>query len=87
MMIAAPSFTSTVARWMGFGRESDMDAGEGRTCAVTLIDRRTGDAHRINGKPLVLFTRRPQEAAAELLQGRDPQLWDIRITPLAGDRQ
>jgi hypothetical protein len=57
-------------------------AGPRPACAVRLIDRRTGAAHRINGTPLVIFTRRPEEAAAELLSGRDPALWDTRIDPI-----
>ena len=52
------------------------------TCAVRLIDRRTGRPHRINGSPLVLFTRRPEEAAAELLDGRDPAVWEARVEPM-----
>ena len=54
------------------------------TCIVRLIDRRTGRPHRINGSPLVLFTRRPEEVAAELLAGRDPTVWEARIEPMAG---
>lgn len=50
-----------------------------RACAVSLIDRRTGRPHRINGRPLVLFTRKPEEAAAELLEGRDAAVWDVQI--------
>lgn len=58
-----------------------------RTCAVRLIDRRTGQTHRINGSPLVLFTRRPEEAAADLLEGRNPDVWEARIEPIeAGGR-
>jgi hypothetical protein len=53
-----------------------------QTCAVRLIDRRTGQTHRINGSPLVLFTRRPEEAAAELLAGRDATVWEARIEPI-----
>lgn len=53
-----------------------------RACAVRLIDRRTGAAHRINGRPLTLYTRRPQEAAADLLEGRDPAHWEVRIEPI-----
>ena len=56
------------------------------TCAVRLVDRRTGALHRINGAPLTLFTRRPHEAVAELLAGRDPAHWEARIEPL-GTRQ
>ncbi|WP_240335599.1 hypothetical protein [Pseudotabrizicola algicola] len=56
-----------------------MMQGTARACIVRLIDRRTGAAHRINGTPLTLYTRRPAEAAAELLQGRDPALWEARV--------
>lgn len=52
------------------------------TCAVRLIDRRTGRPHRVNGSPLVLFTRRPEEAVAELLEGRDPAVWEARVEPM-----
>ena len=54
------------------------------TCAVRLIDRRTGQGHRINGSPLVLFTRNPAEAVAELLSGRDARVWEARIEPIGG---
>lgn len=50
-----------------------------RTCAVQLFDRRTGSAHRINGTPLVIYTRDPDAAVAELLEGRDPSKWEARI--------
>lgn len=55
-----------------------------QTCAVRLIDRRTGQTHRVNGSPLVIFTRSPGEAADELLAGRDRALWEARIEPLGG---
>lgn len=50
-----------------------------RTCAVGLVDRRTGVVHRVNGMPLMIVTRYPHEAAAELLKGRDPSVWEARI--------
>lgn len=53
-----------------------------QACAVRLIDRRTGQTHRINGSPLVLFTRSPQEAVAELLFGRDAAVWEARVEPI-----
>lgn len=53
-----------------------------QACAVRLIDRRTGQTHRINGSPLVLFTRSPAEAVAELLSGRDATLWEARVEPI-----
>ena len=51
------------------------------TCAVRLIDRRTGLSHRVNGSPLVLFTKTPDLAVAELLSGRDATVWEARIEP------
>jgi hypothetical protein len=50
--------------------------------AVRLIDRRTGQTHRINGRPLVLFTRNPAQAVADLLEGRDAAVWEARIEPI-----
>lgn len=54
------------------------------TCAVQLIDRRTGAAHRVGGAELLLFTRTPDQAVAELLAGRDPAVWEARVSPLGG---
>lgn len=55
-----------------------------QACAVRLVDRRTGLTHRVNGSPLVLFTRNPAEAVAELLAGRDAKVWEARIEPIGG---
>jgi hypothetical protein len=55
-----------------------------QTCAVRLIDRRTGQTHRINGSPLVIFTRTPDLAVSDLLEGRDALVWEARIEPLGG---
>lgn len=52
------------------------------TCAIRLIDRRTGLTHRVNGQPVVVFSRDPEEAAAVLLAGRDPQNWVTHIEPI-----
>ena len=52
------------------------------TCAVRLIDRRTGLTHRVNGSPLVIFTRNPSEAVADLLEGRDATVWEARVEPI-----
>ena len=52
------------------------------TCAVRLIDRRTGQTHRVNGSPLVIFTRNPNEAVADLLEGRDATVWEARVEPI-----
>lgn len=54
-------------------------AGPAPSCAVHLIDKRTGAAHRVNGTPLVIFTRQPELAVAELLAGRDPDIWEARV--------
>lgn len=61
---------------------SAMPATLAQACAVRLIDRRTGQTHRINGSPLVLFTRSPDEAVAELLSGRDTTVWEARVEPI-----
>jgi hypothetical protein len=61
---------------------SAMTAALRQTCAVRLIDRRTGQTHRINGSPLVMFTKAPEEAVAELLAGRDASVWEARIEPV-----
>jgi hypothetical protein len=71
---------------------SAMPASQSQACAIRLIDRRTGQTHRINGSPLVLFTKAPEEAVAELLSGRDANVWEARIEPVgtvtrtSGDR-
>ncbi|MCZ8077627.1 MAG: hypothetical protein O9289_15255 [Rhodobacteraceae bacterium] len=61
---------------------SAMPAPLSQACAVRLIDRRTGQTHRINGSPLVLFTKSPDEAVAELLSGRDAAVWEARVEPI-----
>ncbi len=56
-------------------------------CAVRLINRRTGMVHRINGAPLVMFTRTPQDATQDLLRNRDATEWGVLVetlTPQAG---
>ncbi len=78
MTAAYPAF-HPAASWAG---SMPMMQGAARACMVRLIDRRTGAAHRINGTPLTLYTRRPAEAAAELMQGRDATIWEARIEPI-----
>ena len=56
-----------------------LNPGHRALCAVTLIDRRTGRPHRVNGAALVALSRAPRAAAAELLAGRNARLWDARI--------
>jgi len=50
--------------------------------AVWLIDRRSGNAHRVNGSPQVIHTNDPAAARAELLRGRDPEVWKAVAYPL-----
>lgn len=59
-------------------------AARSQACAVRLIDRRTGQTHRVNGSPLVIFTKFPGEAVEDLLAGRDRSLWEARIEPIGG---
>jgi hypothetical protein len=61
---------------------SAMPAPLSQACAVRLIDRRTGQTHRINGSPLVVFTKFPDDAVAELLSGRDATVWEARVEPI-----
>jgi hypothetical protein len=60
-----------------------IDATSRPLYSVRLIDRRTGQVHRVNGAPLLALSREPEAAAASLLEGRDPALWEARIEPLA----
>ena len=79
-----PAFRPALAQ-MG-AMAAELTQGLRPACAVSLIDRRTGRRHKINGSPLVLFTRSPEVAAAELLDGRDAEVWEVRIdaiTPAA----
>lgn len=48
-------------------------------CAVRLIDRRTGSIHRMNGRPVLVVTRTPKDAVADLMTGRDPAVWETRV--------
>jgi hypothetical protein len=64
-------------------RPADQAATPATICAVSLIDRRTGSTHRVNGTPIVRITRNPVHAVGELLGGRDVAVWDVRIEPIA----
>lgn len=52
------------------------------SCAVRLVDRRAGQTHRVNGSPVIVFTRQPDQAMADLLKGRDRSVWEVRIDRL-----
>lgn len=75
----------TLVRVIDKARVSDPlwpDIIPGSVCAVTLVDRQTGDTLRVNGRRVVVYTRAPEIAAEELMSGRDPGLWDVRVQPL-----
>lgn len=54
--------------------------------AIHLIDRQTGDPHCVAGTPLVIYSRRPDEAAARLMQNRDPRQWSAFAEIVEGAR-
>ena len=75
-VLATPGTGWTDVIGAGAGQEP------GQMHAVWLIDRRTGAAHRVNGEPQVIHTRRPDVASATLLKGRDPSVWKTVAYPL-----
>lgn len=76
-MSAAPALGDTLAQSQKL--PFALTQANPQTCAVRLIDRRTGRPHRVNGRAVVLFSSRPETAAAELLMGRDASVWEVRI--------
>lgn len=68
--------------WIGKSPADDTTPDLRGTCVVSLIDRRTGKSLRVNGTPLVIYTRHPNEAAADLLEGRDASVWEALIEHL-----
>ena len=53
-----------------------------QNCAVRLIDRRTGQTHCTKGGPLLVFTKAPEGAVAELQTGRGASVWEARFEPI-----
>ena len=80
-MIAATGFEIQSAP--SAGRMAGAETGLMGTCAVHLIDRRTGSAHRINGTPLVIFTRRPEAVSYTHLDGYKRQVRHGAAAPAA----
>jgi hypothetical protein len=78
--------TAAISRRPGFPTAglalTAMPTAPRTTCAVRLVDRRTGLTHRVNGSPLLIFTRNPAEAVADLLEGRDASVWETRVEAL-----
>lgn len=80
-MITASALVTPGTGWTDvMGASACLDVGQMH--AVWLIDRRTGEAHRVNGEPQVIHTRRPDEASATLLAGRNPSVWKTVAYPL-----
>ena len=53
-------------------------------CRIRLIHRASGKPHSISGQPLVLYSRAPEEAVADLLRNRDPRDWRVEVVPMTG---
>lgn len=47
--------------------------------AICLVDRRTGQVHRVNGAPMSVLTRDPDGAVADLTSRRNPEIWEARV--------
>ncbi len=54
------------------------------TCAVQLFDRRTGEAHRLGGAPVLVFNTAHDQPVRDSLAGRVPAVWDAHTQPLGG---
>ena len=50
--------------------------------AVTMVDTRTDQPHRVGGLVQTRFTHDPDEARRHFLQNRDPRLWRIVVQSL-----
>lgn len=50
--------------------------------AVTMVDTRTDQPHRVGGRVQTRFTHDPEDARRHFLHNRDPRLWRIVVTPL-----
>lgn len=83
--MTAPAFPHGQSRQDGMAMPA-MTTPLRQACAVRLVDRRTGLTQRVNGSPLVVYTRNPSEAVAELLSGRDAQVWEALIEPIGETR-
>lgn len=52
--------------------------------AVTMVDRRTDQPHRVGGVVVTQVTCDPEDARRHFLRDRDPSLWRIVVQALAG---
>lgn len=51
--------------------------------AVGLIDRETGEPHRVDGVPLVVLSKHRDLAIRDLMDGRDPRIWTAHAVRVA----
>lgn len=66
-----------------FGRgKSEQEAGP--VWCLHLVNRVTGDVLRLNGMPLVIYTRDASEGVASLLEDRDPRQWRAEVSRVEG---
>lgn len=76
----------TMIQFSGAGLLAPRKEGD-QLFEVRLIDRRTGEVPRVNGKPLSFLTHAPRHAAAELLRGRNRALWRTHVEPVEPPRR
>uniref|UniRef100_A4WQN7 Uncharacterized protein n=1 Tax=Cereibacter sphaeroides (strain ATCC 17025 / ATH 2.4.3) TaxID=349102 RepID=A4WQN7_CERS5 len=55
--------------------------------SLHLVHRETGDVLRLNGMPLVIYTRDATEGLAALLEDRDPRLWRAEVSQVTASHQ
>lgn len=48
--------------------------------SICLVNRHTGEAHRVDGAPLTILTSDPISAANQLMRNRDPDEWDAFVS-------
>ena len=48
--------------------------------AIRLVNRHTGEAHRVDGAPLTIVSSDPISAASQLMRNRDPEDWDAFVS-------
>lgn len=80
-MIASSAYGGPTSGWIG----TITGMASPARCLVSLIDRRTGRPHRVDGTPLVIHARHPKQIAERLMQGRDASKWEVRISVLEGE--
>ncbi|MBT9385762.1 hypothetical protein KM176_17965 [Pseudooceanicola sp. CBS1P-1] len=49
--------------------------------ALRFVACGTGQAYRINGRLLTVYARDTEQAAREMMLGRDPRRWRVQILP------